>query len=99
MNYEYVRNIELITHDEKPNNPTGCDGGESERQQLLEGFNTLAESINGLYKSEVIWKNYAEVVLATLAWVNWYKNRRVLKSISHIMPVEAEKNVLCFSRE
>ncbi|MEE6866905.1 hypothetical protein Q0S35_24545, partial [Escherichia coli B15/O112:H1] len=32
MNHESVWNIETVTHDEKPNNPTGCDGGEPERQ-------------------------------------------------------------------
>ncbi|EFD5124081.1 IS3 family transposase, partial [Escherichia coli] len=42
--------------------------------------NAMAESINGLYKAEVIhrksWKNRAEVELATLTWVDWYNNRR-----------------------
>ncbi|WP_171974557.1 IS3 family transposase, partial [Escherichia coli] len=41
--------------------------------------NAMAESINGLYKAEVIhrksWKNRAEVELATLTWVDWYNNR------------------------
>ncbi|MDE1493519.1 hypothetical protein KKJ25_00630 [Xenorhabdus bovienii] len=32
MNHESVWNIEPVTHDEKPNNPTGCDGGKPERQ-------------------------------------------------------------------
>ena len=32
MNHESVWNVEQVTHDEKPNNPTGCDGGEPERQ-------------------------------------------------------------------
>ncbi|HHD7682132.1 TPA: IS3 family transposase, partial [Escherichia coli] len=44
--------------------------------------NAMAESINGLYKAEVIhrksWKNRAEVELATLTWVDWYNNRRLL---------------------
>jgi putative transposase len=57
--------------------------------------NALAESINGLYKAEVIhrksWKNHAEVELATLVWVDWYNNRRLLERIGHIPPVEAEK--------
>ncbi|EOJ5329325.1 IS3-like element IS1203 family transposase, partial [Escherichia coli] len=43
--------------------------------------NAMAESINGLYKAEVIhrksWKNRAEVELATLTWVDWYNNRRL----------------------
>ncbi|EFS9644041.1 IS3 family transposase [Salmonella enterica] len=57
--------------------------------------NALAESINGLYKAEVIhrksWKNHAEVELATLAWVDWFNNRRLLERLGHIPPVEAEK--------
>lgn len=57
--------------------------------------NAMAESINGLYKAEVIhrqsWKNRSEVELATLAWVDWYNNRRLLERLGHIPPVEAEK--------
>ncbi|WP_404998062.1 IS3 family transposase, partial [Escherichia albertii] len=47
--------------------------------------NAMAESINGLYKAEVIhrksWKNRAEVELATLTWVDWYNNRRLLERL------------------
>lgn len=57
--------------------------------------NALVESINGLYKAEVIhrksWKNRAEVELATLAWGDWFNNRRLLKRLGHIPPVEAKK--------
>ncbi|BBK50502.1 IS629 transposase OrfB (plasmid) [Escherichia coli O145:H28] len=57
--------------------------------------NAMAESINGLYKAEVIhrksWKNRAEVELATLTWVDWYNNRRLLGRLGHIPPAEAEK--------
>ncbi|MGP2732134.1 IS3 family transposase [Serratia bockelmannii] len=57
--------------------------------------NAMAESINGLYKAEEIhrksWKNRAEVELATLAWVDWFNNRRLLERLGHIPPVEAEK--------
>lgn len=57
--------------------------------------NALAESINGLYKAEVIhrksWKNHTEVELATLAWVDWFNNRRLLERLGHIPAVEAEK--------
>ncbi|END7538315.1 IS3 family transposase, partial [Escherichia coli] len=49
--------------------------------------NAMAESINGLYKAEVIhrksWKNRAEVELATLTWVDWYNNRRLLERLGH----------------
>ncbi|MGQ7790710.1 IS3 family transposase [Shigella flexneri] len=64
--------------------------------------NAMAESINGLYKAEVIhrksWKNRAEVELATLTWVDWYNNRRLLERLGHIPPAEAE-SLLCFHRK
>ncbi|WP_244440855.1 IS3 family transposase, partial [Escherichia coli] len=57
--------------------------------------NAMAESINGLYKAELIhrksWKNRAEVELATLTWVDWYNNRRLLERLGHTPPAEAEK--------
>nr|WP_199851558.1 IS3 family transposase [Escherichia coli] len=57
--------------------------------------NAMAESINGLYKAEVIhhksWKNRAEVELATLTWVDWYNNQRLLERLGHTPPAEAEK--------
>ncbi|EFZ2317092.1 IS3 family transposase, partial [Shigella sonnei] len=57
--------------------------------------NAMAESINGLYKAEVIhrksWKNRTEVELATLTWVDWYNNRRLLERLGYIPPAEAEK--------
>ncbi|HHS3960557.1 TPA: IS3 family transposase [Escherichia coli] len=57
--------------------------------------NAMAESINGLYKAEVIhrksWKNRAEVELATLTWVDWYNNRRLLERLGQTPPAEAEK--------
>ncbi|WEY74885.1 IS3 family transposase (plasmid) [Escherichia coli] len=58
--------------------------------------NAMAESINGLYKAEVIhrksWKNRTEVELATLTWVDWYNNRRLLERLGHTPPAEAEKS-------
>ena len=61
----------------------------------------MAESINGLYKAEVIhrksWKNRAEVELATLTWVDWYNNRRLLERLWHIPPAEAEKLIMLLS--
>nr|WP_177241695.1 IS3 family transposase [Escherichia coli] len=57
--------------------------------------NAMAESIKGLYKAEVIhrksWKNRTEVELATLTWVDWYNNRRLLERLGHTPPAEAEK--------
>ncbi|WP_258182262.1 IS3 family transposase, partial [Burkholderia multivorans] len=57
--------------------------------------NALAETINGLYKTEVIhrrapWKTKAAVELATLEWVSWFNHQRLLESIGDIPPAEAE---------
>lgn len=60
--------------------------------------NALAETINGLYKAEVIrnpklgpWKTIDDVEYATLEWVEWFNNRRLLEPIGNIPPVEYEK--------
>jgi len=58
--------------------------------------NALAESINGLYKTEVIhkqgpWRNLEMVEFATLVWVDWFNNRRLLEPIGNIPPVEYEQ--------
>ncbi|MEC5079550.1 integrase core domain-containing protein, partial [Xanthomonas oryzae pv. oryzicola] len=56
--------------------------------------NALAETINGLYKAEVIhrrsWRTREQVELATLDWVHWYNHKRLLGPIGHIPPAEAE---------
>ena len=57
--------------------------------------NALAETINGLFKTEVIrrrgpWRNLEAVEFATLEWVDWYNNRRLLEPIGNIPPAEAE---------
>jgi transposase InsO family protein len=57
--------------------------------------NALAETINGLYKAEVIWKNgpwrnLEQVEFATLAWVAWFNHRRLLSSIGDVPPAEFE---------
>ena len=57
--------------------------------------NALAESINGLYKTEVIrrrgpWRSLEAVEFATLEWVAWFNNRRLLEPIGNIPPAEAE---------
>ena len=59
--------------------------------------NALAETINGLYKAEVIhrrgpWRSLEAVEYATLEWVDWFNNKRLLEPIGNIPPVEAEKN-------
>jgi transposase InsO family protein len=57
--------------------------------------NALAESINGLYKAEVIhrrgpWRSLEAVEFATLEWVDWFNHRRLLEPIGNIPPAEAE---------
>ena len=56
--------------------------------------NALAETINGLYKAEVIhrrsWRNLEAVELATLDWVDWFNHKRLLGPIGDIPPAEAE---------
>jgi transposase InsO family protein len=59
--------------------------------------NALAETINGLYKTELIhrrapWKSKAAVELATLEWVSWFNHHRLLEPIGYIPPAEAEAN-------
>jgi putative transposase len=58
--------------------------------------NALAETINGLYKAELIhrrgpWRSFEAVELATLQWVDWFNNRRLLQPIGNIPPAEAEE--------
>ena len=58
--------------------------------------NALAETINGLYKAELIrpnapWRNLEEVEFATLEWVDWFNNRRLLSSIGDVPPAEFEE--------
>jgi transposase InsO family protein len=57
--------------------------------------NALAETINGLFKTEVIhrrgpWRSVEAVEFATLEWVDWFNNRRLLEPIGNIPPAEAE---------
>jgi putative transposase len=59
--------------------------------------NALAETINGLYKAEVIhrrspWRSFEAVEYATLEWVDWFNHRRLLEPIGNIPPAEAEAN-------
>lgn len=59
--------------------------------------NALAETINGLYKAEVIhrrgpWRSFEAVEFATLEWVDWFNRRRLLEPIGNIPPAEAEAN-------
>jgi putative transposase len=59
--------------------------------------NALAETINGLYKAELIhrrapWKTKEAVEFATLKWVSWFNEQRLLAPIGYIPPAEAEAN-------
>jgi len=57
--------------------------------------NALAETINGLYKTELIrqqgpWRGVEGVELATLTWVDWFNNRRLMEPIGNVPPAELE---------
>jgi putative transposase len=59
--------------------------------------NALAETINGLYKAELIhrrapWKTKESLEFATLEWVSWFNHHRLLEPIGYIPPAEAEEN-------
>ena len=66
--------------------------------------NSMAESIIGLYKTEVIyrrgpWRNLEAVEFATLEWVDWFNNRRILEPIGNIPPAEAEERYYAMLQE
>ncbi|MBB6479870.1 transposase InsO family protein [Spirochaeta isovalerica] len=55
----------------------------------------MAETINGLYKAEVIhkdgpWRSIEQVELATLDWVDWFINRRIMEPLGYLSPKEFE---------
>lgn len=58
--------------------------------------NALAETINGLYKTELIhrrtWKTRESVELATLKWVAWFNHHRLMEPLGYILPAEVEAN-------
>ena len=59
--------------------------------------NALAETINGLYKAELVhrrapWKTKESLEIATLEWVSWFNHHRLLAPIGYIPPAEAEDN-------
>jgi putative transposase len=58
--------------------------------------NALAETVIGLFKTEIIWKkgpwrNFDDVEYATLDWVDWFNNKRLLETIGYLPPAEYEK--------
>jgi len=66
--------------------------------------NALAETINGLYKAETIhrrgpWRSFEAVEFATLEWVDWFNNRRLLEPIGNIPPAEAEERYYAMTEQ
>ena len=64
----------------------------------------LAETVIGLYKAEVVhrrgpWRGFEAVEFATLEWVDWFNNRRLLEPIGNIPPAEAELRYYAQSTE
>ncbi len=60
-----------------------------------DAYDALAESVIGLYKTEVIrrrgpWRSLEAVEFATLAWVDWFNTRRLLEPIGYVPPAEFE---------
>jgi hypothetical protein len=82
----------------RSNTPNGSPRPDSFHRSAVFGDsydNALAETINGLYKAEVIhrrgpWRSLEAVEFATLEWVDWFNNRRLLSSIGNMPPTEAE---------
>lgn len=74
------------------------DGIETSADRVGDSYNNaLAETINGLVKAEVIhcrgpWRSFEAVENATVEWVDWFSNRRLLELIGNISPAEAEAN-------
>ena len=59
--------------------------------------NALAETVNGLFKTEVVrrrgpWRSLEAVEFATLEWVDWFNHRRLLEPIGNMPPAEAEEH-------
>jgi len=57
--------------------------------------NAMAESVIGLYKTELVrrkgpWRNLDDLEFATLEWVDWFNNRRLFGAIGYVPPVEFE---------
>ena len=73
-----------------------CDGGAGPPVHGDSNDIALAEKINGLYKAELIhrqgpWRSFEAVEFATLKWVDWFNNRRLMGPIGNIPPAEAEQ--------
>ena len=91
--------LEQAVHERRPVKGIGLVHHSDRGSQYLSIKYTerLAETINGLFKAEVIhrrgpWRNFEAVEYATLEWVDWFNNRRLLEPIGNIPPAEAEAN-------
>jgi putative transposase len=87
VQYLYIRHSERLAEE-------GIEPSVGSRGDSYD--NALAESIIGLYKTEVInlkgpWRGLEEVEIATLGWVWWFNNRRLLETIGYIPPAEYEE--------
>ena len=59
--------------------------------------NAMAESVNGLYKTELVrkqgpWRGLEDLEFATLKWVDWYNHRRLFSALGYVPPAEYEAN-------
>ena len=100
---EHAEKLEWIGHDFDPkaprlrHSPQAVHGLEPSVGSVGDSYdNALAETINGLYKAEVIhrrgpWRSFEAVEFATLEWVDWFNHRRLLEPIGNIPPAEAEQ--------
>jgi len=66
--------------------------------------NALAETVHGLFKTELIrrrgpWRSMDAVAFATLEWVDWFNNRRILQPIGNMPPAEAEERYFAQQEE
>ncbi len=65
---------------------------------IYRSINALAESVNGLYKTELVhrrgpWRGLEDLERGTLGWVGWFNHRRLFAAIGYIPPVEYEANL------
>jgi len=91
--------LEQALHERKPAHKSGLVHHSDRGSQYVSIKYTerLAETIKGLYKTEVIhrcgpWKSSEAVEFEILKWVDWFDHRRILEPIGNIPPAEAEEN-------
>jgi len=96
----YARKAEelagLVHHIDRLNSPSSSRFATPNDLTIYRSINALAESFNGLYKTELIyhegpWKSADDVEWATLAYVDWSNNRRLHGEIDMMPPAEFEE--------